>query len=338
MSQFTIYRSTDTGAPTFYGTTGSYVMLLDACLVNGYGTQPGAGWKKPFANTSSVPTAVNATCGGWQQPTGSGFYVFINDGAPNATSLYRECWATGWESLVAASASVSNTVGSGSGQFPLPGQSLTTGHVVIRKSTTSDSSSIRQWIVVADSSSFYSFIQPNDLTSTTYFGFGFGDIYSFKNSNTTGNDAYKCIILGRNAENTNVASSDGFDTLSAIGTITVSSFMARSYTQLSSSITIGKHGDGVKGSTTTFLGNIPFPNSVDNALYVSPIWVCENATSIVRGQLRGLYQVLHPITNFVDGQTFNGALDYNGKTFMIIKQTPANGIYGIETSNTLPTN
>lgn len=338
MSQFTIYRSTDSGAPIFFGSTGSYVALLDACLVNGYGTQPGAGWKKPFANTSSVAGSPINTCGGWQQPTGSGFYLFVNDGAPNGAALYRECWATGWENLVSPSASVSNTVGSGSGQFPLPGQLLTTGHTVLRKSTTSDSSSIRQWIVVADSSSFYSFLQPNDITSTTYFGFGFGDIYSFRNSATTGNDAYKCIIMGRSAESSIATGNDGFDLFSAIGSATTGNFMARSYTQLSSSITVGKHGDGVKGSTSTYLGNISFPNSVDNALYVSPVWVCENATSIVRGQLRGIYQVLHPIANFTDGQTFNGALDYNGKTFMIIKQTPNTGIYAIETSNTLATN
>jgi len=337
MSQFIIYKSSDTSAPSFYGTTGSIVMLLDSCLVNGYGTQPGAGWKKPFSNTSSVAASVNATCGGWQQPTGSGFYLFVNDGAPNVTALYREAWAVGWENLVAASASVSNTCGSGSGQFPLPAQSLTTGHTVIRKSTTSDSSSLRQWVIAADSSSVYMFISTGD-TAGTYYGFGFGDFYSFKNTNSTGNDAYKCMIMGRSAENTNAAGNDGLDLFSSLGSSTTGNFIARSFSQISSSVTFGKHGDGVKGSTTTFIGTIPFPNNPDNALYISPVWVCENVTSTIRGQLRGLYQFLHPITNVIDLQTFSGALDYNGKSFVILKQGPNSGIYVIETSNTLSTN
>jgi hypothetical protein len=332
MAQFTIYKSSDTSAPSFYGTTGSVVALLDACLVNGYGTEPGAGWLKPLPNTGSG--AFSQSYGCYQQPTGSQMYLFINDNAPNGTALYREAWATGWETLVSLSSSVSDTCGSGSGQFPLPSQLLTTGHTVIRKSSTSDSSSLRQWTVAADSSSFYMFIATGD-TANMYYGFGFGDIYSFAGSGNT--DAYRCIIMGRNAENTSAAGNEGIDFMSAINTATQGHYMPRTYAGSGTSITVGKHGDSVKGGSG-FVGNIPFPNSVDNALYVSPVWVCENATSIVRGQLRGFYQICHPVANFLDGQTFNGALDYNGKSFLVMKTTPNSGIYGIETSNTLLTN
>lgn len=333
MPQFTIYKSSDSGAPSFYGTTGSVIALLDACLVNGYGSKVAAGWTKPLPNTGSG--AFGQSYGCYHQPSGSGFYLFINDNGPNVTTLYRESWAVGWENLVSLSSSVSNTCGSGSGQFPTPAQLLTTGHTVIRKSATSDSSSLRQWVVAADSSSFYMFIATGDTTGM-YYGFGFGDIYSFAGTGSA--DAYKCIIMGRNLENSAAAGQDGFDAFSALNTATIGNFMPRTYSGIGTSITIGKHGDGVKGSTSTWLGSIPFPNSVDNALYVSPVWVCENASSIVRGQLRGIYQVLHPITNFSDGQTFVGALDYNGKNFQVIKTTPNSGIYAIETSNTLLTN
>jgi hypothetical protein len=328
---FTIYKSNDVGAPTFYGTTGSYVALLDACLVNGYGSKPGAGWLKPFPNTGSggvFPESV----GGWQQPSGSGFYLFINDNQPNVTSLGKECWATGWEFLTEDSSSVTNTNGSGSGQFPRPVQLLTTGHVVIRKSTTSDSSSLRQWIVAADSSSFYSFIATGD-TADMYYGFGFGDIYSFV---TGSNDNYRCVIMGRNAENSAAANADGFDLFSAFVTETVGNFISRTFSGLNTSSIMGKHGDGVKGSVTSYLGNIPFPNAADSTLYLSPVWVVENST--VRGQLRGLYQPLHPVAQFTDGQTFTGALDYSGKSFLIIKTTPNSGLYVLETSDTLATN
>ena len=331
---FTIYLSSDTGAPSFYGTTGSYIALLDACLVNGYGSNPGAGWSKPLANTGSGGI-FSQSVGCWKQPSGSGMYLFVNDNRPNATSLGKECWATGWENLVDLSSSVANTNGSGSGQFPTPGQLLTTGHTVIRKSTTSDSSSLRQWIVVADSSSFYSFISTGD-TAGMYYGFGFGDIYSFRGTGSS--DPYRCIIMGRNTENSATAATDGFDLFTALGTATIGNFLPRNNTGLGTSSLVSKHGDGVKGSATTWLGNIPMPNTTDTALYLSPVWVCESQTSYIRGQLRGIYQVLHPVANFSDAQMFSGSLDYNGKTFRIIKTTPGSGIYAIETSDTLLTN
>jgi hypothetical protein len=336
MAQFTIYKSSDTNAPFLYGTTGSLITLLDACLVNGYGSQSAVGWSKPIANATSG-TFAGSSYGCYQQPTGSGITLFINDNGPNVSAAFKEAWAVGWESLGSLSSSVTNSCGSGSGQFPIPAQLLTTGHVVIRKSNTSDSSSLRQWVVLDDSSSFYLLIATGD-TVNMYYGFGFGDIYSFKNTTT---DSYRCIIMGRSAENSSAAASDGFDICSSgttLSTVVAGNFMARGYAGAGTSSAIAKHGDAVKGSTTLYLGNIPFPNSVDTALYISPVWVVEPSAPTVRGQLRGLYQPLHPIANFTDGQTFSGSLDYSGKTFQVFKTTPNSGMYVFETSNTLSTN
>ena len=303
MSQFTIYKSTDGSAPSLYGTTGSLISLLDACLVTGYGTKTAVGWTKPLPNTGSITFSQSYGC--YQQPTGSGMTLFINDNAPNGSALFREAWATGWEVLLNLSSSVSNSCGSGSGQFPTPAQ-LFTGSVTIRKSNTSDATTKRDWVVLADSSSFYLLILTGDVAST-YYGFGFGDIYSFKSTT----DQYKCIIMGRNAVNSSAAANDGFDLFSStINTATVGNFMARSYTGgLGGSITTSKHGDGIKGSINTYSGSIPFPNGTDAAFYVSPVWVVETGVITIRGQLRGLYQPLHPAASFIDGQAFNGSLD-----------------------------
>lgn len=49
MSSPKVYKSTDSGAPIFYpGTVGSLLSLLDAVLVDGYGTQQPLGWTKEF--------------------------------------------------------------------------------------------------------------------------------------------------------------------------------------------------------------------------------------------------------------------------------------------------
>ena len=114
--------------------------------------------------------------------------------------------------------------------------------------------------------------------------------------------------------------------------------MQRSFTGTGTSITIAKHGDTVAGNANFFYGVIPYPNPADNGLYLSPIWIVEGTSLATRGLLRGIYQPLHPIASFVDGQTFSGSLDYAGKTFIAFKTTPNSGLYIFETSNTLLTN
>jgi hypothetical protein len=47
-------RSTDAGAPVSSGTVGSLIGLLDACLVNGYGTKAGAGLTIPMPPSPKV--------------------------------------------------------------------------------------------------------------------------------------------------------------------------------------------------------------------------------------------------------------------------------------------
>ncbi len=332
---FKIYRSVDVGAPALYGTTGSILDVLNYCLVTG------SGWIKPFNDTGSFPASPTITSSGcWKQPTGSALTLFINDSAPNISSLYREAWATGWENLEGLSSSITNSVGSGSGQFPTPAQLLTTGHVVIRKSTTSDMITARPWIVAADSMSFYLFIATGDAPAGAYYGFAFGDIYSFKSGSI---DSHKCIIIGRNAENSSVGANEGMDWINnTLITGSIGHFMARSYTGLGSSITASKHGDSTKGSQTTLIGSLAYPNRSDTALYISPLWVAEPGggifSSTIRGQLRGIYQPLHLVSNFTDSQAFSGSLDYNGRTFMAISRSVNGGVYILETSDTLLTN
>ena len=75
LSQFKLYQSSDVGAPIFYGTSGSLVDLLDACLVNGYGSKSGAGWIKPFPNTGNK-------VGCYKMNTGSLACLIVQDNGP----------------------------------------------------------------------------------------------------------------------------------------------------------------------------------------------------------------------------------------------------------------
>ena len=320
-SQFTIYRSGDASAPVLHGNAGSLISVLDGCLVTGYGSKaaPSPAWTHPVATASNIAS--------YKQGAGSLLGLVINDNAPNATSLGKEAWATGWESV----AGVGSPVGSGTNQFPTAAQLLTSGHTVIRKSAATGTTA-RDWIVVADSTTFYLFAATTDVASTYYF-FGFGDIYSHKSTT----DTYKCFIMGRNLENDTTAAAEGGDLFSAFNASVVGNFVARTSGGSGTSITMGKHGDSVKGSATSFLGTGEYPNGPDNGMYISPIWVTET-TPRIRGRLRGLYMPLHAISNFTDGQTFTASGDYSGKTFLAIKQTQNAGVVLVDTSATVETN
>ena len=340
-SQFTIFSSSDVGGPGLLtGQAGSLLTLLDACLVTGYsGHSVSPAWTKPFANSGNI--------GCYKQGAGAGLGLVINDNGPNGTASYREAWAIGWESV----AGIGAPVGTGSGQFPTPAQQLTTGHVVWRKSSTADSAG-RYWIMFADSSTFYLFISTGDSAGRYYIAV-FGDIFSLKGSS----DAYRCMIMGRMVENNSGGGSYNYDVTDGIytsngstsgGPLAISGnyghYIARTWGGGGSSVVFNKLPDLSKMnapyglSFIAFVGILQTPNGPDNSLYLSPVSVVEPSGSLIRGRLRGVYMLCHPIANFTDGQTFAGGGDFAGKSFVIVLQGPGGGFFAMETSATVETN
>lgn len=332
---FTLFRGGVDGAPQLYGTAGSLLSVFDYCLITG------SGWLKPIPNTGSFlaePLTMSYAC--YQQPTGSGRVLFLNDGRPNSQAMTREAWATGWETIISLSASVTNSVGYGTYPFPTSSQNVTSmsppyGHVAIRKSTTFDATNARPYVLVADSSSFYLFVKTGDQNS--YYGFGFGDFYSFMSGSP---DPGNCLIIGRNIENSSAAANEVMDLLSTMAA-GQALYLDRAHDGLTFSVTASKHGDATKGSATQFNGTIPYLNPTDTSMYVSPIWVVESGAPLnitIRGLLRGMYQPLHVSTSFIDGANFSGSADFNGKNFWVVTPTPNNGAIFLELSDTLMTN
>ena len=362
LSQFTIYTSSDPQGPNYInGLTGSLIQVLNACLVYGYGTKPAAGWAKPLPDiSSSVGSLPILAC--YQQGSGSGMTLFVNDSAPNALSLAEEAWVTGWELMTSLTSSLlstssigaytgSNSQGFGYGQFPLSSQLLTYGHVVWRKSTALSSVG-RPWLVIADASTMYIWIQAGD--GGLYQHYSFGDIYSLRGSA----DLWKCYVYGKITENTvgNSQNNDWSDMItvgpynatqaSYLFTAQPGHYVARSSGGTGGSTAITKKGDAQTPPSNTSIGPwatpvagvIQTPNGADNSLYMSPIWLVESSVALLRGRFRGMYQICHPISSFSDGQIIQGAGDYAGKTFMIVRGSNAGSMWAIETSATVETN
>jgi len=310
---------------------GDLIRVLDKILVTGYTGKSAAGWSHPVATSGNIASYKNAS----PANSGNGFGLVINENGPNATSTYKEAWATGWETVTG----VDSPCGTGTGQFPTPAQLLTSGHVVIRKSTTA-SSVQRTWICFADSLTFYLFINTGDSWSSGNFVFLFGDLFSFKGSA----DQYRCMIHGSLTENmtqsTNSFTVDYMFTLSSSSSAT-GRYMPRAYGGSGSSaagITTGDIGKTNLTSGSGKLGGIvQTPNGPDNAYYVSPLIMAETASNALRGRYRGLYHPCHPPASFSDGQAISGAGDYGGKAFQVAVGF-SGGVFLVETSDTVETN
>lgn len=325
----TLYRSTDASAPSLTGTAGSLITLLDAILVNGYGSQPAAGWTKAFSGTNAAAYRM-ATTGN------TGFYLDVNDNAP---STARDARMRGYEVMTA--------VGTGTGPFPTTAQ-FTSG-VFCRKSSTADATA-RPWYCIADNSVFYLFVDTGDQTGYS-FTFSFGDFFSYKSG-----DTYNCQIVGRNSENNTQGNIEVFGAVFA-GTQTLNdttargSFVARIWTGTGGSLPYTKSSVmlayGQQNTTGTSYGPVgstnailPYPNGPDGGLELAPLWI--QHSNAVRGYLKGVWAPLHaqPLGH---GDTFSGTGNMSGKTFIALNiqsiQTnnganTSNGQIVIETSNT----
>lgn len=340
---FTVYNFTDTSAPQLNGLTGSLLTLLDAVLVNGYGSKPGAGWTKPLPNTSSY--------GMYTLGNGTTSSLFIYDaGAGGAGGC--EAMATGWSSIT----TIDNGAVTGSNPFPSGSQLNITssgggksGAVVIRKSAITTSIQ-RTWQAFADSSSLYLFTKPADSTGgNAWSGFFFGDFYSIRTGSI---DANRCMIIGRINKSSSNIDDDSLDKQTAassgLTSATQGHFAARLFSgdsgSITGSITVHVHGDGMKAqNNTVWNGAIPFLNGCDNAIHISPVWVVEAVPSVIRGRMRGFWHFCHISASLYDGQILSGSMDFPNKIFKVLipimgTSGGQRGTYLMEISNTLETN
>lgn len=322
MTTVRTYKSTDASAPTQDGQNGSTVTVWDACLVNGFGALLGAGWTKPFTGTNQAAFRMDSV-------SGLGHYVQLNDNNPNASAVGREARARGFVAM--------SSVTAGTEPFPTTTQVADTAGPMIRKSATADSTA-RPWIMVADERTMYYFTKPGDFTGWS--GYMFGEYYSLKSG-----DLYRSACIGRivsGGTGPALDSSDNLPTLSLVNAAGVGHYTPRNWANdIAGAVAIGKHGNAAH-SATVLTGLLHYPNLVDNALHLSPVWLHMDIgnLSTVLGRLRGFWQILHPVAADInDGDTFSGTGVLAGKEFLVIKPDAlATGTYVIETSSTWETN
>lgn len=307
-----VYRSDDASAPTLNGVAGSLITVLDACLVNGYGAKPAAGWAKAFAGANKAA---------YRAAAGNQFYLRV-DGAGT-----QDARVVGYETMT--------DVDTGTGPFPTAAQQ--SGGLYVRKSNTADATA-RPWVLIVNDRMAYFSSYPGDTTlnsgnsGTSHGSFVFGDFLSYKSG-----DAFGAILIGATT-----ASSTGSRLGTQTQTFNASSaghFMARTHIQTGGSVVSAKAVPGLLSGQNTIGvsgSGIPiYPDPITGGIPLAKIEVIETGIPATRGRMPGIWAPLVGLPG-AHLDTFSGTGDLAGKTFLLLNASDAGspGRIAFETSNT----
>lgn len=307
---WTLYRSDDVGAPVLTAAAGSLIALLDAILVNGYGTKPAAGWTKAFGGTNIAAYRMATTNGG------NGHYMQVIDTgvAPATTSAAR---LRGYE--------VMTDVNTGTGPFPSAAQ-ITDG-LYIHKSSTTDATA-RPWVAFCNDRVMYLWVRGN-VTSLTSAGtsadhttaFGQGDSFM-------AGDQYHTFAIGATASA--ITSSAVFGELSNSDTLTTGHYVARAYTQSEGSRPVAKSSprvfttQAVMGGSSNIVSNGADPISL--GFYLYPVFLHETTTAPFCSLRLKMPRIYHPAVSLLGApmDIVSGRGPTAGRTFLILPAYSAN--------------
>ena len=264
-----VYRSTDASAPVLSNTAGAMVAILDACLVDGYGSKAPAGWSRKYASgnnrtyqlgggTQMCYCTDNTSIGYGHYPRG-GEYA---PGGPFSTAGY-DCkfW---------------------------PDVTLTTYCPI-----TDNTAGNRPWNLVADEKGFVFWNQHNNtnsLTADTWAMQFFGDF-----TPVNPDEKFNCIFYGDTA----AATSQAFNNI-RVGD-KIGRWSAREFHGIGSAAAVRSEVDAPwLGMNGRFWGNpavstLSCPNPNTNTIDVGRSWVISDFANIPRGWLRGLWVPHHAV-------------------------------------------
>lgn len=159
-----------------------------------------------------------------------------------------------------------------------------------------ENATARPWVLVGDRKRFWLAVNWSESYPNRYVPYFFGDFPSFK-----AGDAYGTAIAGYYDLIYNwgdPASNEVADFVYSVGTPVGSTgiWLARGYAQLGGRVNAQwVSAPAAGGGTGMGATGIPYPNPVDNGIYVMPLMIEEQTGPCLRGRLPGLLCPLHPI-------------------------------------------
>lgn len=287
-----VYKSSDTSAPSITGALGSVITVLDACLVNGYGSKAAAGWTKPFATTNR---------GVYRMPAGNQRFVNIDDSLTTISAA-----ATGYNTMSA--------VATGTERFPTKvSLNQVTGlsdFMFLHKGDDS-AGTVREWMVIATDKCFYYIIRVNAAVAIkpSYSVFFFGDY----NSHTPG-DTNNTMIFSNSGMTSAASTNYTFSSM-----LSQNPYLVNNVCYCRSAIGLRIPTYGFLDATMGLYSSQKLVNPENNSIVLSPIYcgVQPITSKILLGVLPGVYSITTPNNSLNGGSTrysFSGP-ELTGKTF-----------------------
>ncbi|WP_028579440.1 hypothetical protein [Desulfogranum japonicum] len=282
----TVYRWDDTDAPVVMLGIGYAIELLKACLVDGYGDKPAAGWSLEFDTGVSI---TERTAAFRNDPVdGTGCYLRVHEDETNILGYgsYTEC--CGYMTM--------SDVDTGSDRFP----TIESEYASICKAPNQNYEGVpHPWIMIADNRCFYLFVYPNadsrtatepDIVdvaqyTTTMF---FGDFES-----VIPGDSYACALVGKSGYGTG-ALVYGQSPSSASANYTYVPRFSAGYppdNTVTTSLVFSMYNTGPVGahSGNGFGLNYPF----NGQMVISRPYMNDGKNYTMRGYLPGYYMPCH---------------------------------------------
>lgn len=258
------FDSSQASAPQLDGSIGSLIAVLDACLVNGFGSEAKLdSWEKSFSGTNKAAyrsTDVDST----------GFYLRVDDTATQSSPV------SGYESMI--------DVDNGTNEF------LGSNYLWVKADSTSGN---RPWFLFGDSKFFIFGVAWETSNTTGYYLYWFGDITTFK-----ANDNYHCMfsayIKTSNPTGPNLNEMSGIFVAERGSMV-----MARSYDQVATNIECevptNFHDQTLSGTDISAAFDYQDLNRADDSVLLCPIYVYEAITGsgvVMRGEVPYCYWVI----------------------------------------------
>lgn len=305
MSAFRVFASTDSGAPVLSGQSGALTNLLDAVLVDGYGSGPSAkvaaGWTREFSGTNKRAYRNDPV-------SGTGYRLRVDDSTTLGNARYA---------LVRAYDTMSD-VDTGGNAVPTTTQ-RTDGSLWPKSNVLS--SAARPWVIVANEKTAYCFfdVEARGIGDSCIFWFGElqsnkpGDSHAFF-VNVTTLTAYTGSISDA------LSQFDGGLIGSAIGSFgegVATGVLARSHSGAAGAVFASPTRSDMINGSRPGSGGFTYPDPVSGGLLHAPVHVREAAAYTVRGRAPGLVCPQHarPLS---DGSTTTIITD-NGPVTVYVK-------------------
>lgn len=302
----TVYKSNDASAPTLSGTAGTMINVLDACLVNGYGSKSAAGWAKEYSGANKAV---------YRAPSGNRFYLRVDH---TGTTNVR---VVAYESM--------SGIDTGTNAFPTDAQQTGGGYWYVSNSADATA---RAWMIIAGPKGFYinlgsGLTAAGGMASSTAYQQleYFGDFTTYRSG-----DAYNAVLHFN-------ASAVQYNTFAALTGFTVTQTdrcIARPYTQTVGAVRSGGVWDQPNSGWHAGVLGYTYPDSVTGGIRLTRYQILENG-SVIRGHMPGLWVPQHALPGNPD-DTFNGSGALAGRSFIMVdcSNSGTRGRVCIETSDT----